>query len=344
MNGYERSMCMLNGGVPDRVPMMLHSFMPAAEQIGVTQAVYRSDPRALADAHMRFARKYDLDGMLVEVDTCVEADAMGARIDYPENGPAREYGNLSADFNVLRREVTESKIENSPRIQTILEAIRIMRREVGGDILIRGNCDQMGFSLAMLLIGMGPFMEALADEDMADDILDIIDRCTDAHIRYHRLMMQAGADITSFGDSPCGPDLISAEMYRTFAKPFHQKLKRALDRDGTKTVCHICGRLDIILEDVAGIGFAGVEIDYKTDMVRAEAAMRGHSAVFGPIDPSGVFFFGTPEKVAAETQKQLGIFGGRNLIIGAGCALPLGTPDANLRAFSDTVKAYRIPV
>ena len=343
MNGFERSMCVLNGGVADRVPMMLHSFMPAAEQLGYSQKQYRENARVIADSHIKFAQKYDLDGMLIEVDTCVEAGALGAKIDYPENAPARERGNLSTDLEVLRREIIPSKIENSRRIQTILESIRIMKREVGGDILIRGNCDQMGFSLAMLLIGIGSFMEALADDDVEDDIKEIIDRCTDVHIAYHRLMKQAGADITSFGDSPCGPDLISAEMYRTFAKPFHMKLKRELDRNNIKTVCHICGKLDLILEDVAEIGFAGVEIDYKTNMESAKKAMNGHSVVFGPIDPSGVFYFGTPESVAAETNKQLDLFKGRNLIIGAGCALPLGTPEANLKAFSDAVKTYRIP-
>lgn len=344
MNGYERIMCVLDGGVPDRVPMMLHNFMPAAERIGLTQEQYRNSPRAIADAHLRFAEEFDMDGVLVELDTCVEADAMGAKIDYPVNGPARMCGNLSTDFELLKREITPDRIVNSRRVETMLEAVRIMKREAGGQILIRGNCDQMGFSLAMLLIGMGTFMESLADEDVEDDILEIIDRCTDAHITYHKLMKQAGADITSFGDSPCGPDLISAGMYRKYAKPFHKKLKDALDAENIRTLCHICGKLDIILDDVAEIGYAGVEIDYKTDMVKAEKAMRGHSAVFGPIDPSGMFFFATPEKLAEETTRQLDIFRGRNLVIGAGCALPLGTPDANIRAFSDAVKAYRIPV
>lgn len=343
MNGYERIMCVLNGGVPDRVPMMLHNFMPAAGRLNMTQDTYRSSSRAIADAQIRFAEDYGMDGLLVELDTCVEADAFGAKIDYPVDGPARMCGNLSGDFNVLRKEIMPDKILNSRRVNTMLEAVRIMRNEVGGDILIRGNCDQMGFSLAMLLIGMGNFMEALADEDMEDDILEIIDLCTDSHILYHKLMKQAGADITSFGDSPCGPDLISADMYRKYAKPFHRKLKMALDAEGIRTVCHICGRLDIILNDVAEIGFDGVEIDYKTNMLLAQRSMAGHSTVFGPIDPSGMFYFATPEKLAEETKRQLNIFNGRNLVIGAGCALPLGTPDINIRAFAETVKAYEIP-
>ena len=343
MNGYERIFSVLDGKRPDRVPMMLHSALMVAGRMGYTQEQFRNSAEIIAETNIRFAEDYGMDGMLIDMDTCVEADAMGAKVDYPKDGPARMGGNLSEDIDILRKEITTDKILSSRRTEIMLESIRMMKERIGGQILIRGNCDQMGFSLASLLMGMTPFFEALMDEDLEDDILDIIDRCTDVHILYHKMMKEAGADITSFGDSPCGPDLISLSMYRKFAKPFHKKLKDALDAENIRTLCHICGRLDLILEDLAELNFDAVEIDYKTDMEKAAAVMKGHSVVFGPIDPSGVFFFGTPEKIVEETQKQLDIFRGRGLVIGAGCALPMGTPDANIRAFADTVRAYKIP-
>ena len=196
MTGYERIMTTLNGGVADRVPMMLHCFMPAAEEAGYTMSEYRSDPRKIADAHIRFARKYGMDGILVDVDTCMESSAIGVPTDYPEDEPARSIGALSTHIDVLMEAMKPEKLLTSKRIETKLEAIRLIKQEIGNDLLLRGNCDQAGFSLAMLSYGMSDFMADLMDEDLQEELLGLIDRATDLHIAFHKLMKQAGADVT----------------------------------------------------------------------------------------------------------------------------------------------------
>lgn len=341
MTGTERILTTMAGCAADRTPMMLHSFMTAAGEAGYTMGQYRGDPQKIADTHIRFAEKYGMDGMLVDIDTCMEASAIGVPVDYPEHEPARATGALSTDIDTLLAAMRPDKLLTSRRVETNLEAIRIIKAQAGGDLLLRGNCDQAGFSLAMLAYGMSDFMADLLDEDLEEGLLALIDRATDVHLAFHRLMKQAGADMTSFGDSSCGPDLISRDMYLKFAFPFHKRIAETLRAEGIQTICHICGNLDRILEDVALAGFPAIEADYKTDLPRAAAILRKTGTVlFGPIDPSGVFYFGTPEEVRAETQRVLNVFGGRALVIGAGCALPTGTPEANLRAFADTVRAY----
>lgn len=343
MNGYERIMTALEGGVPDRVPMMLHSFMTAAWEAGYTMAEYRSDPVKIADAHVRFAEKYGMDGILIDIDTCMEASAIGVPTDYPEREPARSLGRLSGDLKALLKAMNPEKLLKSKRVEINLEAVRIAKEKLGGEVLVRGNCDQAGFSLAMLSYGMGDFMADLMDEELEEEILALIGQATDVHLEFHRLMRQAGADVTSFGDSSCGPDLISRDLYRRFALPFHRRIAEEAKASGVPVVCHICGKLDKILPDVAGAGFPAVEADYKTDIAEAARVFQEHRVtMFGPIDPSGVFFFGTPEAVRAETEKVLSTFTGRRLVIGAGCALPSGTPEANIRAFTKAVRAYEI--
>ena len=344
MTGKQRMMTTLGGGVADRVPMMLHGFMTAAGEAGYTMGQYREDPEKIAETHLRFAEKYGLDGMLVDIDTCMEASAIGVPVDYPEHEPARVTGRLSGDIAVLMEAMRPEKLMQSERVQLNLEAIRLLKQQAGDDLLLRGNCDQAGFSLAMLSYGMNDFLADLLDEDCEDDLLALIDRATDVHIAFHRLMKQAGADVTSFGDSSCGPDLISRELYLKYSFPFHQRLADTLRAENIPVICHICGNLDRILPDVAEAGFPAIEADYKTNLPRAaEILSRANVTLFGPIDPSGVFYFGTPEQVRAATQNVLETFRGRGLVIGAGCALPTGTPEANLRAFAETVRAYKIP-
>jgi uroporphyrinogen decarboxylase len=341
MNGLERITAVLSGKMTDVPPIMLHNFMPAASELGLTMEQYRNSPENIATAHISMARKYGLDGILLDIDTCMEASAIGVPVDFPEDEPARVTGPASSDINELIELMDPDKLLKCDRIQIMLEAVSLIRSRVGGELLIRGNCDQMAFSLAMLAYGMMDFMADLLDEEREEQILTLIDRAYSVHLQYHKLVKQAGADITSFGDSSCGPDLISRNCYLKFAYPFHKRLKEDLEKESIQTICHICGNLNNIIDDVAGIGFTGVEIDYKTDIEKASKVFSGKSAVFGVIDPSGIFYFGTPEQVAQETKRVLDVFGGENFVAGAGCALPSNTPEQNIRAFVETARNWK---
>jgi uroporphyrinogen decarboxylase len=342
MNGYERIRTTLNGGAADKTPLMLHSFMPAAAEAGFTMEEYRSSAGNMARAHLQFARKYGLDGILLDVDTCMEAGAVGVPIDFPPDGPARVSGPAADTIEELIEMMTPEKLHAYDRIKIQLEAVGIMKKEAGGEIFIRGNCDQMAFSLAMLSYGMENFLADLLDEELEEQIFRLIDRAFEVHLEFHRMMIEAGADITSFGDSSCGPDVISPGLFLKYSLPYHKKLQRELAKMNAGTICHICGNLDRIIEDVAGIGYTGVEIDYKTNIENAARIMKNRSVVFGPIDPSGVFYFGTPELMRAKTIRVLECFQGRGIVLGAGCAIPTGAPEELIRTFVETARAYRL--
>lgn len=339
MTGYERITRALRFEQVAPPPRMLHNFMVAAEYAGYTMKEYREDPRKIARCHIDFARRFDMDGILLDIDTCLEASALGIDVDYPVHEPARILHETPWTIEQALEAMDKTKLHTSWRIEVALEAMRLMRKEVGGDLFLRGNVDQGPFSLAMLAIGITEFMLSLYDDP--ENILLLIEKAYEVHLEFHALMMEAGADITSFGDSSCGPDLISREMYRTFALPFHKRLAEDLKRLGITTICHICGKLDLILEDLVSAGFPAIEMDYKTDMKRARQTCADKAVVFGPIDPSGVFYFGTEESIRRETQSIVRLFDNRGLVIGAGCALPAGVPPAHIEAFVDGLKQYR---
>lgn len=341
MNGYERFKRALEGKKTDYLPVMLHNFMPAAREAGVTMEEYRNSPQVMAKVHLDAARKYGLDGILFDVDTCLEAGAVGMPVEFPVDGPAASLGAVSDNVDEVIEMMCPQRLINDERVKRHLEAIHLLKKQAAGEIFIRGNCDQMAFSLAMLAYGMQDFLTDLLDEECEKKIIALLDRAYDVHLTFNKLVMEAGADMVSFGDSSCGPDLIGRDMYMKYAYPWHKRLKQDLDQLGYQTICHICGNLDIILEDVASIGFAGVEIDYKTNVSYAAKKFRNKSVVFGIIDPAGVFYQGTPKEVISETKKVLDEFQGSGIIIGAGCALPPLTPSENIEAFVKAVRAYQ---
>ena len=332
MNGYQRTMGVLRGEQPDRVPVCLHNFLPAAREAGIPLERYLTEPEAAARAHLQAVETYGYDCILIDLDTTMLAEAMGARRD---NTPG-EPGHIAAP--AIRSLDEAEKLqpvdpERDGRIPVLLEAIRIMARAVGGQVAIRGNSDQCAFSLAGLLRGMEDFLCDLVSEPDHPGLQRLLEVSYQSHLATHRAVRRAGADFTSLGDSPAGPDVVSPAIFQRFARPYEERLVRDLAADGTFTVIHICGNTSAILDQLAQYPACGFELDYKTDSARAKATAGREHVLFGNIDPSGVLARGSAEQVREASRRLIETWkpGGR-FVLNAGCALPAMTPPENIRA------------
>lgn len=75
------------------------------------------------------------------------------------------------------------------------------------------------------------------------------------------------------------------------------------------------------------------------DAAKAKATAGARHVLFGNVDPSGVLALGTPERVGEVTAALVRAWkpGGR-FVLNAGCAIPAGTPEINLRAFLEVAR------
>ena len=331
MNGRERILAALWGEPVDRVPVMLHNFLMAAREADVSMAEFRRSGKAIARSFIRAVDIYGYDGVVVDVDTVMLAGAVGVPVDFPDDMPARSHEPLLtrlADVPKLK----PARVEDYFEVRAAVEAVSLLKDHFKGDIAVRGNCDQCPFSLAGLIRGLADWMTDLV-EGPEDLVIELLQYCTGVTKQFLGLMTEAGADILSNGDSPAGPDMISPRMYRTFAQPFEKKIAAESHRLGRPYILHICGRTDLILDDMAATGADGLELDYKTDMRLARQRLDGKTTFIGNIDPSGVLALGTPVLVEKKTRELLEVFAGTpRFILNAGCAIPAETPSENLKA------------
>lgn len=336
MNGYQRIKAALAGIMPDSRPIMLHNFMFAARNAGYTMKQYRENPEIAAKAHIQFVEKFGVDGILFDVDTALLAGAVGVKVDFPIDEPARTHDPLlcSLDEIDLLEDVDLSK---DVRIQHSLESIKILKSYFGDEIFIRGNCDQAPFSLACSIRTPAAFMmDLLIDEPRA---LKLLSYTTKICNQFIQLMSSTGADMVSNGDSPAGPSMISPDMYSKFAAPFEKEIICTAHEKDVPYLLHICGNTDLILEQMAELGADAVELDYKTSISRIYDVFSEKITLFGTIDPSGVIALGTPNIVSTEVNKLLDLYEGNpRLVIGAGCAIPPTAPIENIQAFINTVR------
>lgn len=340
MNGYERIKAALAGKETDKIPVMLHNFMMVAEEAGFSMGQYRENPKAIAEAFIKSIEKYQYDGILVDIDTVTLAGACGVAVDFPEKEPARSHGGFMDSYDMLPN-LKPVDVGSYKYVQIWCEAVRLIKEYFGDQVYVRGNCDQAPFSLASMIRGTENWM---LDFYMTEEklIFELLDYCTEATSQFIKLMAQTGCDMVSNGDSPAGPDMIPADLYAKFARPYVSKVVDVAHASGLPYVLHICGNTDIIIDQMIETGADGLELDYKTDVHKAFNLMKDKCTLFGNVDPSGVLALGTPESVRDTTIELLSIFSKTNrFVLNSGCALPSSTPEENIRMFIKTAREYK---
>ncbi len=339
MNGYQRIQCTLNGQQPDRTPVMLHNFMLAAREAGITMREYRRDPEVISRSLISSVEKYDLDGVLVDVDTATLAGALGVPMNFPEDQPALARGHALRSLSEVDG-LEPAGIAEDARVQVWLEAVRLLCRYFGNEVFIRGNCDQCAFSLAGMMRGTGEWLLDLTDPDNHERAHRLLAHCSDATTQFISLMARTGAHMVSNGDSPAGPEVISPGMYREFALPYEMQVVRHAHTLALPYALHICGNVNLILNDMMSTGADAFEIDFKTDMHLAEKTLRSRATFIGNLDPNGVLSLGDPPLVSRKTKELLDCFRDNpRFILNAGCAIPATTPSENIHAMIQAARS-----
>jgi uroporphyrinogen decarboxylase len=317
---------------------MLHNFMMAAREEGISMKEFTENPQAAANAFIHAAEKYDLDGLLIDVSTAVLAGSLGVPVDYPEDEPARTHGTLISSLDEIE-DLSPVDVAKDEGIQRWLEITRIVKDYFGEEKYIRGNCDQAPFSLASMVRGSQELMTDLLME--ADKVHQLLEYTTEAGVQFIRLMADTGAHMVSNGDSVAGPEMIPPEFYREFAFPYDKKLVDEAHRLGLAYTLHICGDAEVILGDMVQTGADALELDYLTDIQKIYDHCHNSTLMIGNLDPSGVIKYGTPELVKQKTLELLEIYrSSPRLMLNAGCAIPPDTPPENIRALIETTHQF----
>jgi uroporphyrinogen decarboxylase len=337
LTSVERCRVVLAGGVPDRVPVCLLNFMPAAALASMSLREYCTDGRAMAEAHISAWERYGHDMIDLENGVAALAGAVGCHVGFEtETSPPWVLAPALArieDVDQLRPIDPSS----DGMLPELLKATRLIVETLGERAFLLAEADQGPFSLATQIVGIEGLLMALTDPDKAGFVRRLLEYATEQVVTYARALIAAGAHMTGMGDSIAGPDVCSPAMYRQFAWPYERRVVETLASEGTMIGLHICGDATPIIGDMVGTGSSLLAVDYKVDLAAAKAAARGVTTLIGTVDPSGVLARGTPDDVRAAARADLAVLAaGGGFILAPGCALPYDTPDENIRALVET--------
>jgi len=305
----------------------------AAHYIGQNLSDYYLDHRVLCDANLMVLDAFDLDIVQAISDPYREAADFGVDVEFPDDGmPVRKVPLLAEPEDIGN--LPSQAIEFGQRMNDRLEAVRLFREQVGGEVPIMGWVEGALAEANVLRGDVTLMMDFYHRPDWVHELLEI---CVQTEIAFAKAQVDAGADIIGLGDAIASQ--ISPELYEHFALPYERRIFDAAKEAGGIPRLHICGDTTHLLSLMPTSGADIIDIDWMVDMGAAAEAF-GSAAVCGNFDPVEVMRNGTPAAVKKATTQCMRD-GGNHSISAAGCEIPDGTPEENLLAQAEALRTFQ---
>lgn len=343
MTPKERVAAFAAGREIDRIPCFLLLGDTGAHFIGKTISQYHHSPEVMAEVEVTAFKMFRYDGVGAGPGLHGIAEAMGARLHFPEDGipyVTEPFLKYYTDFERL----SPSDPYRDGRLPLFLEALKLIKEQVGDQVNV-GSSVGGPFSTAGLLRGTQNFLKDLnRNPEMAHRLLKLV---TESILRY--IDAVCDLDVTpSFADPIASGTVISARQFREFAKPY---LKICVDRVKERRSCgptlHICGDSRRIWSDMADTGAAVLSLDNIVDLGEAKEAVGERVCLMGNVSPVQTMLKGTKEEVIAEARECLrkAYDSPKGYFLSTGCQVPKGTPAENIEALMTAARTYgRFPI
>ncbi len=284
------------------------------------------DPELMAALAYEAFAVVGFESVRVPFDINVEAEAMGAVLDY-EKGPER---GLDIQPSVMKPALptldglgglTKTDPYRDGRMPVVLEAVKILKRKMPDTVPVIAAI--VGpFMVAGQVRGVEHFMAELIR--MPDKVHRLIEMAYNTCLSYARALAEAGADCVAIIDATSSADMISPKYYGTFSKPYATSLVRSIP---VRSILHICGRTGPILKQMADVAPA-ISVSAQVDIGEARKAVGPGIALCGNVSSEALLF---GDAVRIEKEVKACIEKGTDILC-TECGVPPRAPTENLRA------------
>ena len=333
MTSRERVMAALAGQPVDRTPVCNPTSVATVELMDLVDAHFpdaNRDGEKMARLAATSYTELGFDSVMPVFTIIQESSALGCEIQWEskDNWPTVR---MSRPIWKTAEDVTmPSDFLTHPDITCVLDAIRILRKELGDEVAIIGKT--MGpWTLGYHVFGVEPFLLMSLDDPEHTKLC--LERMTEITVAFGQAQIDAGADALTLPDHATG-DLVSGEYYREFLRDLHTEL---VDEIPIPLILHICGRTVDRMEYIAQTGLAAFHYDSKNDPAESMEIVDDRIALVGNINNPETLFAKGPEVVAEEVTRNLdaGV-----PLVGPECAIPLQTAIENLKEIPLAVERW----
>ncbi len=327
---------------PDRVPVYTIIFGAGRRLIGKTYADFSLNARDAAESILAAFELIGGDVIVVSQDLSVEAADFGQPMVYPEDSTAhpdyeRPIIKDVDDYSKVKR----IDLKNAVRMQTFLEALRMVVKKVG---LLDGLVG--GFVFGPLgVLNMMRGAEFLFRDCMLypEKVKAALKPITEVLVEYVEAQCDIGVPVVAIDTLFASWNGLKKELWEEIEAPFAREVSEAIHRKGCSVAVHNCGDgpyfdAQIKAMEPEAISFAQLPDDCSN---RKELKEKyGDKVVLVGHVPTQLLITGSPHEVIEECKREIEELGdGGGFILAPGCEYPPNTDLFNAYAM---VKAAEI--
>ena len=260
-------------------------------------------PELCAEVTLQPVRRHNVDAAVMFADIMSPVLGMGVELELVEGvGPVVER-RIESLADVERLRVGEPEEWGGP----ILEAVRIVRRELDADRAVIGFCGGP-FTVAGYLVEGRPSRDFVRTKSLMYREPSVwhalMERLAEQFARYVAAKVHAGADVIQVFDSWVGA--LSPGDYAEFVEPYSARILAAVE---VPTIHFGTGAGAPLLELLARAGGDVLGLDWRVPLDAGWAVVGAGRGVQGNLDPA--VLLGPWERVEAESLDVLARAGGR---------------------------------
>ena len=309
MNPREEILSLFQGNRSSSPPAFSGLIHITAEGLRNEELVFHEihkDVQKMARASASTFKLSGLPSAVAPLDMYVEAEALGATIDFVEN---REFvfpqvaKPLFASTKYLNGEHFESAdFVNKGRIPMVCDAIRLIKEDIGREAVIGGMVPGP-YTLLLFLIEPGGLFAEMKREPrlVADALFNLSTLLAQVGTAYRN----AGADFITIHDMGGSPGFIGPAKYEQFVYPAQKLLIAELP---APRVLSVCGNTNKSMELLAQTGADAISVDQLNDLAASRKTLTD-TLLFGNIDPVATLWQGDEATIrhAVREAKEAGV-------------------------------------
>ena len=306
---------------------LIHVTAEGLQSEGLVFHEAHKDARKMAAASASTFKLSGLPCAVAPLDMYVEAEAVGATIDFLEHRELvfpQVTRSLFASTKYLNNEYFENAdFINKGRIPLVCEAIRLLKEDIGQDAVIGGMIPGP-YTLLLFLIEPGGLFAEMKREPrlVADALFHLSTFLSQVGTAYRN----AGADFITIHDMGGSPGFIGPSKYEQFVYPAQKLLMAELP---APRVLSVCGNTNRSMELLAQTGAEAISVDQTNDLAASRKILTD-TLLFGNIDPVATLWQGEEAHImeAVHAAQEAGVDA-----IWPGCDLVPQTSIENLKTF-----------
>ena len=339
---YDRVMSILNGrsNEADRIPCMNSASTCTLDFMKSFDAFWpesHGDPEKMARLASAAHRQCGLDNVSVPFDMTVEAEVLGAPIDFGESFLRwpRAKAFVIKDSGDLKR---PKDISKSGRIPVVISAIKKLKKEFEGRVVVNAYLAPPFTSIGSYLVDTYTFLTSLVSRPAY--VHRLLDEAVNSYAEIALLYQEAGADVITLHEMGGSNSSISPRHFEEFVKPYLAIITSKLS---VPSILNICGSAQLIAGKMAECGVSAISIDEKTSIQKARESikMKQRYPIIGNISSRGTIYPGPAAKIREAVRD---VIGQGVDIVAPGCDFWIETPTEHIREFVEATAEFGSPL